>query len=237
MEACVDVACIDGPGETRSRPQPRRPVAAGGELLQLRELDGIGAVAAGLVLTVLLGPVEGAVDEPEKLVSLARVVGRHGDARADGDRPHVLEIERRDPVDDRLSGGHRLGLLVTREEDRELVSAEAEGFTRLSQPCRDQGQNTVAGGMAEAVVDALEVVDVDEADAERAAVAQRVLELAGEALVKVAVVAKPRQRIREREADRAQRAEQRSLVELDREEWPDQCDGEEGRALPENDER
>ena len=91
--------------------------------------------------------------------------------------------------------------------------------------------------MAESVIDPFEVVDVDEAECQRATVVQGVLELVGEALVKVAVVSEAGQRIRQGKSRGAHGAQQRSLVELDREQRPRERQREPGRLLPDNDQR
>jgi len=54
--------------------------------------------------------------------------------------------------------------------------------------------------------------------------------------VEVAVVAEPGQGVRQCEAHRAERADDRALVELDCEERADERDGQEWRPLPEHDE-
>src|SRR5438067_1033751 len=82
------------------------------------------------------------------------------DARADGDNTHVLELERADPVDDRLCGRDGRPLVEPGQDQRKLVAAEPERFAALAQPARDLRQDPVADGMPEAVVDPLEVVDV-----------------------------------------------------------------------------
>ena len=86
--------------------------------------------------------------------------------------------------------------------------------------------------MAVTVVDPLEVVDVDQADAERIALLGRVGELALEPVVEMAVVAEPRQRVGQREPHRTQLAERRTLVERDREQRTDERAGKKRRALP-----
>ena len=52
------------------------------------------------------------------------------------------------------------------EQDRELVAAEARGHVGAArarvQPARELDQHLVAGGVAERVVDRLEVVEVEE---------------------------------------------------------------------------
>ena len=129
---------------------------------------------------------------------------------------------RRDPLDDRLGRDPRALLVAARQQDRELVAAEPEGLAALAQVRGQLGEHLVAGGMAEAVVDLLEVVDVHEAEAERIALRLRVGELALEPVVEVAVVAELGERVGERQAHRAQLTEGRALVERDREQRPDE---------------
>ena len=68
-----------------------------------------------------------------------------------------------------------LGMAQLGEDDRELVAAEAgHGVVvahALAQPARHLQQQLVAGGVAERVVDGLEVIDVDEHHRHGAAVA------------------------------------------------------------------
>ena len=90
--------------------------------------------------------------------------------------------------------------------------------------------------MAEAVVDPLEVVDVEEAERDERVGLVGERQLALEPLVEVAVVAEAGQRIGEREPHRAEGAVRRALVERDRDERAGERGEEERRALPENDE-
>ena len=81
-----------------------------------------------------------------------------------------------------------LGVLDPVEQDGELVAAEARDGVgrahRCLEPARDLLQDGVAGRVAEAVVDRLEVVEVDEHDADRRAASdrahERVLDAVGE---------------------------------------------------------
>src|SRR2546422_3179730 len=90
--------------------------------------------------------------------------------------------------------------------------------------------------MTEAVVDLLEVVDVDEAERERGMLFLGVQELALKALVEMTMVPEAREWIGEGESHRAQRSVCRSLVEGDGEQWSDECYREHGGAFPQNDE-
>ena len=148
--------------------------------------------------------------------------------------PGGLQLDRGDPLDDRLRRDPRAFLVASRQQDRELVAAEPERLAALAEVRRELGEHLVAARMPEAVVDPLEVVDVHQAEAERIALRPRVGELALEPVVEVAVVAEPGQRVGQREPHRAQLAEGRALVERDREQRPDERGGEERRALPED---
>ena len=120
-------------------------------------------------------------------------------------------------------------LVGAREQHGELVAAEPERLAALAQPRRDEREHAVAGRMAEAVVDPLEVVDVEEAERDERVGLVGERELALQPLVEVAVVAEAGQRVGQREAHRAERAMRRALVERDRDERA--CErGEEERA-------
>jgi hypothetical protein len=90
--------------------------------------------------------------------------------------------------------------------------------------------------VAEAVVDALEVVDVDETHAERETPLVGLPQLPLETFVEVPMVAEPRKRVGQSQAHGAERPDDRALVELDREQRADERDREEGRPFPEDDE-
>ena len=119
-------------------------------------------------------------------------------------------------------------LVVAGEEHGELVAAEPERLAALPQARGDLAEHEVADRMAEAVVDALEVVDVDEAEGERRALVLGRRELALQPLVEAAVVAEPRERVGQGEPHRPQRLERRALVEGDREQRADERDRERG---------
>ena len=91
-------------------------------------------------------------------------------------------------------GGHeRVGGVGVRQDDRELVAADAEGTVAVAQRVADAvghaHEQAVAGRMALAVVDDLEVVEVDEQQRDGHLVATVELELAVELLLERAVVA------------------------------------------------
>src|SRR5215212_1792125 len=163
MAPRIGIPGIDGPREARGRSHTGGAVACRREAFQLGELDDIRSEDANAVLSIFLCPVEGAVDQLEQLVALLCVLRCEGYAGADGDRADSAELEARDPVDDRLGGGQRLRRLVAGQEDSELVAAQAERLARLPQPRGDLRKHRIAHWMAKGVVDALEVVDVDQA--------------------------------------------------------------------------
>ena len=236
VAAGVCIARVDRLRQRCGRAVARRLVGAGGKPLELRELDDVRPVAADAVLPVLFRPVESAVRQPDQLVAAVPLQRERRQARAHGDGADVIEVDARDSLDDGVGGGECHALVVTAEQQRELVTAEPEGLAALAQPARHLREHAVAGGMAEAVVDLLEVVDVDEAQRQRRALLLGVEQLALEAFVEVAVVAESGEWIGEREAHRSQRVVRGALVERDREQRPDQRGREHGRALPQHDE-
>ena len=184
---------------------------------------------------MLLGPVDGAVGEPDQLVSAVTLHRERRETRADGDLTDVVEVDGRDPLDDRLRRGQRRRLVMVGEQQRELVSSEAERLSTLTEPRRDLREHTVPRRVSEAVVDPLEVVDVHQAERQRACLLFGVQQLALQSLVEVAVVAEAGEGIREREPHRAERAVGRALVEGDCEQRSDERDRKHRRALPEHD--
>ena len=211
-------------------------VRPGGEALQLGQLDDVRAVEADAVLAALLRPVERRVGEADQLVAADPVRREGGDPRADRDRADVLELHPRDAVDDRVAGCESGLLAVAGQEDGELVAAETERLTALAEAARHLRQHAVARGVAEAVVDPLEVVDVDQADRHGHVLLLGLDQGLLEPLVEVAVVAEAGERVGEGEPHRLQRAEGRALVQGDREQRADERDREHGLALPEHDE-
>ena len=86
-----------------------------------------------------------------------------------------------------------------REDDRELVAADAAGDVRraddVADPLRRLGEDAVAGEVADAVVDRLEVVEVEDDQREVPVVAVRAGDLARKGLVEVAAVVQAGQRV------------------------------------------
>src|SRR6184192_619457 len=155
MTAFVDVAGVDGAREARSRPETRRAIRTAGQLLQLRELDHLGAIDADAVLAVLLRPVERAVGEADQLVPTAALNRERRHAGADRDLLCPLELHVAEALHDRGRRRERRGLVVLGQQDGELVTSEPEGLAALSQACRELREDTVSGRMAVLVVDSL----------------------------------------------------------------------------------
>src|SRR3712207_5546303 len=143
--------------------------------LELEAVDEgeVHLVPVGLppALAAALGRVHGEVGLGQELVGGGGGRGRVGDADAGADEHltlagaepalHLLD----DPVGDGLDlvlAGHVLeqhGELVAAEPGRRVRDAEA-----VQEPAGHAGEELVAGGVAEAVVDPLEVVEVEEQD-------------------------------------------------------------------------
>ena len=89
-----------------------------------------------------------------------------------------------------------------RKEDRELVATDPEraivAAQRRLDDLADRDEEPVAAGMAAFVVDALEVVDIDEQQRERRFRASGVLQLTGELLLEASVIAESSQAVEQR---------------------------------------
>ena len=171
MAAGVDVARVDGARERRRRAEAREPVADPRHDFELLGLDA--AREPNLVLAVLLRPVERAVGEPDQRVALASVLRERRDAGADGDRAVLADAPFADALDDRARDLECGGLVDAGEEERELVAAEPERLAALAEPGRDLREHAVAGRVAVLVVDALEVVEVEQAHGDEPAASPR----------------------------------------------------------------
>ena len=106
----------------------------------------------------------------------------------------------RDRLEQALGGGRGAGDPVrVLEQERELVAAEARRRVdrpqALLQPGRDLDQELVAGGVAEAVVDRLEVVEVEEQQGDVVPAAPRTLERVLDAVQQQRAVRQPGERV------------------------------------------
>ena len=138
---------------------------------------GVEELAAGAA--AFLGPVHGGVGVADQQVGVGRLArSRPGDGDPDAGADEVLAP----PIDEGLGEGggdavgdrHRLVLVGEAvDEDPELVAAEAGDDVARAQvrpaAAARRPQQLVAGVVAEAVVDQLEVVEVEEEDPDRRA--------------------------------------------------------------------
>ena len=153
------------------------------------------------------------------------------------ERPALLPLLLAESAHELLGcGGRRVGARA-REHDGELVTAEPVRLADPAQLARDVSEHAVADRMAVAVVDLLEVVEVEEADGQRLARGRGLLELDLELLLEVTVVAETGQRVGQREPHGAQRVVRRALVQRDGDERADEDERERRRLRPEDDER
>ncbi len=154
------------------------------------------------IAAAILGLVQRKIGVAHQIRQLRAVARRQGDADAGGDAgPLAIEVERgpdavQDPLGD-LNHGRRLGQLG--QHDREFVAAQAaQAVARpqnLPQALGDLDQQEIAGVMAEAVIDLLEAVQVEQQQGSRglaqAAAAQHLLEM----LTEQGAIAEASQRI------------------------------------------
>ena len=176
VAAGVDVARVDGASEARRCPEARSPVGPAREPLQLGELDHVRPVGADTVLAVLLRPVERAVGEADQLVAVAACAGEVATPTLTVTEPICSSSSARSARRS-TRRRERAVLVVAGQEQRELVAAEPERLACLPQPRGEPREDAVARRVAEAVVDPLEVVDVDEAEGEREAASPERAEL------------------------------------------------------------
>ena len=181
-----------------------------------------------------LRPVEGAVGDLLELVGAGGVAGVRRDADRDRYGLMVRELRLGDPVVEVLDEAVGV-LLVLGDQKRELVAAEAEclDLAALDEQARQLHEDLVADGVAVAVVAALELVHVDEAERHLTARLLRPLERLAQAALVRAVVAQPGEAVGERVARRDAGGERGALVEREGEERPGEEDEEPRVGRPE----
>ena len=148
---------------------------------------------------MVLGPVQGGVRDVVELLAVARVLGEHGQADADGDRLAVRELGGREPPVHAIEGAVGRPGRVPREQHRELLAADPVGAALaalLADDARDEPQHVVADRVAEAVVDVLERVEVDQPERHQLVLLRRVGEHAAQLELERAVVAEAGERVR-----------------------------------------
>ena len=125
--------------------------------------EAVGAAAVGL------GAVECEIGVADELVGRRSVERAHGDADAGADH-HLMPLDHvgsADDLDDAMCQRRGIGgLRDGRLDDGELVAAHARDRVRLAQqrpqPVGHDLEQLVAGRMAQAVVDGLEVVEIEQ---------------------------------------------------------------------------
>ena len=148
-----------------------------------------------------LAAIQGRVGLAEQLATIGRQQRDGGDAPGEGDDA-LARGRTQAEVAQAVGGDEGLVGVGVREDDRELVSADAEGPVSVAQRITDAvghaHQETIAGRVTLAVVDDLEVVEVDEQQRHRYLVPPVQLQLAVQLLLEGAVVAEPGQAVVER---------------------------------------
>jgi hypothetical protein len=134
-------------------------------------------------------------------VQLVDVAGQAelADAGADREVADALERLALDGQTGALGGGVGAGAVRRGQDPGELLAADAGDVLAATrhrpEAAAQLGEHAIAGRMAVAVVDVLEVVDVEDHEAERHAVAPAARDLVAQALLEAAVVDQPRQRV------------------------------------------
>ena len=159
--------------------------------------------------------VEGPVGRPHQAAALDVQARECRNAGGRGDRPAVRVVRGGDAAEHRRGDLERHRLIPAGQQQRELVAPEPERLAAMAQAACDLDEDAVAGGMAVAVVDALEVVDVDDAERKRKALLVSSVEVALEALEEMPRVAEPGERVGQRELHRLDRRPHVQPVEDD----------------------
>lgn len=125
--------------------------------------------------------------------------GPLSDADRDGDPAGKGELDLVEAACEPARGRDHLILPAVRDDHGELLAADPAddvvGTDRRAEVVRELGQDVVADGVPEDVVDLLEVVDIDHHDRDVLVLGRRARQLAAEPLVEVAMVVEPGQRV------------------------------------------
>ena len=174
-----------------------------------RAIVGRQAVAARVVRggvgpAVALAPVQGRVGVAVQQAALdaRRREGGHADRQRERlGRPRRIAAAQ--PAGEDPAGDGQAGVDVrARQDDRELVAPDPERAViapkRGGHGPADRLQELVAAGVASLVVDALEVVDVDQQERQRRATPDGHVELAGELFLERSMVSEAGQAVEQR---------------------------------------
>ena len=183
------------------RPDRLGPGDHGREVLALllgHDEDVLGVVAARAPAAALLGPGERPAGELEQRAGALRVVRIAGDARRAA-QPAAHRRRQLDGGAGRLREREGARAVGVRQHEAELVAPDArhraEVAHRRGEAARRPAEQLVPVGMAARVVDALELVDVEQHHRHRPTVAACLVDLARERLLEAAVVGEVGQRV------------------------------------------
>ena len=163
-------------------------------------LGGDGAIPAGP-----LGGIERGIGGADHRLHGGAALRPGGDADRDGDpwQGAVLAVPHGPHQAAELFGpGQRIGLGAVRHQHQQFLAAIAAGDIHAAQLGHQQrahlAQHRIAGGMAVAVVDQLEMVEVDQQDGDRRAAPLRMGDQAGQSLLQEAAVVEAGQIVAQR---------------------------------------
>src|SRR5690606_32301227 len=166
----------------------------------LHPLTVLLAIMTGLglfgLVGALLAEVHQVVGAPQEGLGVVAVDGVRGHADGGGEA-HAVDLDLGDELGEALGGSLRLGGANLGQQQHELVAGPAEGVVGGAQLARqrlgDRDERGVAGGVPEAVVDLLEVVEVDHHQVERVPVALGARQLGLQPALEALAVAQSRQ--------------------------------------------
>ena len=192
---------VDGPRQRAQADERLGAIELAGALALVELAHDRRVVEPAQVAPVLLGPVQGGVGAPQRLVARAR-----GLEVAEPDRHRGAQPVAQRRLGDRAPravGAHQRLVAVALDEDHAvLVGAHAGEHVLLAHRAAQQGadlhQHLVGHVEAGAVVEVAEAVDVDEGDGQGAVVALGARDLLGQPLAEGAVVGQAGERVRRR---------------------------------------
>ena len=189
---------VDGPGQ-RAQAHERLGALEVARALALVELaHDRRVVQPAQVAPVLLGPEQGGVGAPQRLVARGRGLEV---AEPDRDRRAQPVAQRRLGHGAPRAVGAQQGLMAIalHEDDAVGVGAHPRDDVLVADGAAQEGadldQHLVGGVQAGAIVERAEAVDVDEGDGQRAVVALGAGDLLGQALAEDAVVGQAGERV------------------------------------------
>jgi hypothetical protein len=218
------ISRVNRSGEAHRCLQPRGAVGRRvcDEGAHSRSVGGTHVDAAGRVPLGVVESLVGAIDEASGRL-LVTGIGRNSRGHLD----RLVEAYLQGDIDQHeLDEQPCLFRLDIGQEQRELVAPEPERLTARSEARADGREHEVADRVPMTVVDVLEVVDVEEADADRRAALRR-RHLVVEALVEPAAIAHARERIGDGGPHGLECAQLRALVEVEGDERAEERSDEE----------